>query len=141
MERIIRRFASPVEKIERICRITGKIEKLKKILTSNPSLDIKTIIYEGSWTPLHLCCLNGFGDCAQFLVIEKKVSVSPRLEADGATALHMASWQGNLETVKLLVEVAKASLTQCNKKGFNALHYCCSAGIKRKNISVHNVTI
>ncbi|CAM3721621.1 ankyrin repeat domain-containing protein [Bordetella tumulicola] len=71
------------------------------------------------FTPLTLAAQSGATDCVQAL-LEKRPRIDVKTAPDGDTPLILASYQGHLEVVKLLV-AAGASKTIRNGDGDNAL--------------------
>lgn len=49
------------------------------------------------------------------------------LTYDGATPIHWASFKGNYDCVKYLIEKTSASPLAVTNDGFTALHYACSS--------------
>jgi len=114
-----------IRKIERICKETGKAEKLRKILSNCDDIDINSVRYDG-FTALHLCALNNFIDCIRYLL---SIGADTLLDSDndGSTAFHLACWGASLEAVKLLLP-NKDTLFETNQKGYTGLHFACASG-------------
>ena len=114
-----------IRKIERICKETGKVEKLKKILTNCDDIDVNAVRFDG-FTALQLCALNNFPSCIEYLL---SIGADTQLDSDndGSTAFHLACWGGSLQSVKLLLP-SKDTLLERNQKGYTGLHFACAAG-------------
>ena len=114
-----------IRKIERICKETGKVEKLKRIFSNCDDIDVNAVRYDG-FTALQLCALNNFPDCIEYLL---SIGADTQLDSDndGSTAFHLACWGGSLEAVKLLLP-SKDTLFERNQKGYTGLHFACAAG-------------
>lgn len=80
----------------------GRLDDLKSMLSSEPSLVHSRINGENNERPLHWACLNGDPEVVNFL-IRNGAEVNTR-DAQGMTPLHWAAWQGQIEAAKILVK-------------------------------------
>lgn len=79
----------------------GKLDDLKSMLASEPSLVHSRINGKNDERPLHWACLYGDPEVVKFLIING-AQVNAR-DAQGMTPLHWAAWQGQIEAAKVLV--------------------------------------
>jgi ankyrin repeat protein len=79
-------------------------------------------------SPLHYAAFWGLHAIIKFLVIEHSQNVCSRDFLDWATPLHLASRQGHVETVRVLLELG-ADVTTQNKYGLTPLHLTSQAEV------------
>ena len=120
---------SPQQKLERILRITGKVDKLEKLLKAHPDkLDVHTAVFKGGFSALQLCSLHGHADCVAYLITQQHVNVNHVNPLDNSTALHVAACGGTLAVVQALVELGGANMNCLTEMGFTPLHYSALGG-------------
>jgi ankyrin repeat protein len=78
-------------------------------------------------TPLECAARFGLGDVAEFLVVEHLQDVNSRRTFDNMTPLHLASQNGHVEVVQVLLECGADSSAQ-NKDGSTPLHWASLSG-------------
>lgn len=130
LERLARKLANPLQKLERVVRQTGKVSKLQKLLKNHKEIreNINTIRFKG-FTCLHLCCLHGYEDCVEYLLTKAGADCNVLTADDGSTPLHMTCWSGNLYIILMLSQGCSISQISCvNKNGYTPLHYSCAGG-------------
>jgi ankyrin repeat protein len=79
----------------------GNMQQLRVALTVD---NVNDADYDGGWTALHWAAYayNGHEECVKFC-IEMGANVNARNE-NGWTPLHLASWQGNVNVVRVLLD-------------------------------------
>ena len=120
---------SPQQKLERILRLTGKVDKLEKLLKAHQyKLDVHTAVFKGGFSALQLCSLHGHADCVTYLITQQRVNVNHVNPLDNSTALHVAACGGSLAVVQALVELGGANMNCLTEMGFTPLHYAALGG-------------
>jgi ankyrin repeat protein len=123
---VVNYFSSAETKIERICKESGDVNHLKRILNRNSQLDIKTLFFDdGEFHAIHLAAISDFPAIIDYLVTEKGVNQSIKSHQAGTTVLHLASWGGCIDVVQFLCEKLVVNINEVSNDGFTALHYAC----------------
>lgn len=114
MKRLSYKLADVDTKLERICVVTGNVEKLKAL--AKKKKDLFTTLLDG-WTPLQVAAFNLKQEVVEHLMYQPLGSalVNAVEEESGCTALHMLAWRGALPLLRLLVEKGNASLSTRSK--------------------------
>jgi len=124
-----RLLRSPLERLERVLRETGKVEKLKLLLERFPHvLDVHSLVFKGGFSALQLCSLHGHAACVAYLISQQRVNVHHVNPLDNSTALHVGACGGSLEVVQALVELGNANVNCVTEMGFTPLHYAVLGG-------------
>ncbi|XP_067653323.1 myotrophin-like [Haliotis asinina] len=94
----------------------GDLERVKRILAAG-NVDIN---YRGRWsrTPVMAAALKGHRDVVEFLV-GRRTDVS-LVDKVGENVLHLASYKGHLETVKLILSLEVLDVNARNNRGETA---------------------
>ena len=120
---------SPLERLERVLRETGKEEKLRYLLERfGDKLDVHSLVFKGGFSSLQLCALHGHAACVHYLITEQHVNVHHVNPLDNSTALHVAACGGSLQVVQALVELGGANINCVTEMGFTPLHYAVLGG-------------
>ena len=124
-----RLLRSPLERLERVLRETGKVEKLRLLLERFPHvLDVHNLVFKGGFSALQLCSLHGHAACVAYLISQQRVNVHHVNPLDNSTALHVGACGGSLEVVQALVELGNANVNCVTEMGFTPLHYAVLGG-------------
>ena len=104
----------------------GHLECVKLIIetsTVRVDLNLRNI---NKQTALHLASENGHKNIAEYLLTRSKCNPNIQ-DDDGNTPLHIATWKGDLELVKLVVESSTVSIDPdvFNHHKQTALHMAC----------------
>ena len=103
---------------------------LLKCLESNSKILLKDLVDHRGYTLLHLACFKNLDDIAVTLIQVAKRTLAPQVikdwinfktDDDGFTALHFASFRGNLKLIELLLSNG-ADMYMKNNYGINMLH-------------------
>jgi len=125
LKRLSYKMADVDTKLERICVVTGNVEKLKALVKKKK--DIYTTLLDG-WTPLQVAAFNLKQEVVEHLLAQVGGLGNAIEEENGCTALHMLAWRGDVNLVRIVVEQGNASLSVRSKNDFNVLHYAVCGG-------------
>jgi ankyrin repeat protein len=115
------------------------VDKINDLIEANPGIDLNAIVTIGEWASA------GFGiirtvmaaknniDCIKYIqaLIIKGAKVDLP-DKDGTTPLLQASYSGDVNLVKFLLEYGKANIDLADNDGNTALHYA----VKKGNLGV-----
>lgn len=92
-----KKFQGPVEKLERICKETGKAEKLGPLFEKFPDCreSINTIRYAGC-TPLHEAVKNNFLEVVKYLIENTPIDVNARIEVVASSKSKVTSAESSM---------------------------------------------
>ena len=107
LKRLSYKMADVETKLERICMVTGNVEKLKAL--EKKKKDIYTIHIHG-WTPLQVASFNLFDDAVGYMLTRPGCDVNAVDSETGCTVLHMLAWRGAPALLREVVEKGNASL-------------------------------
>lgn len=113
-------------KLERICTVSGKVNKLEKLYQRYPHLDVNRVDLHG-WSPLHRCCQHGFVDCVRMLCTIGADMMSVCGE-DRLLAVHVAALVGCMDVIRVFVEKDERCLIATSLSGYTVLHLACIHG-------------
>jgi len=108
----------------------SQYQKIKEFLSRDSNTPVLTLRDSRLYTLLHIGCLNNQTEiCSLFLsYVRSQNNSSAEIKEwvnmktdEGFTAVHFASFKGNIDLIKLLEENG-ADLFERNKKGLNAIH-------------------
>ncbi|XP_067653662.1 fibronectin type 3 and ankyrin repeat domains protein 1-like [Haliotis asinina] len=105
----------------------GDVETVKLIL----DLDVVDVNYRGHYsrTPVMAAAVNGHRDVVEFLV-GRGADVS-LVDRDGDNVLHLACYDGDVETVKLILDLNVVDVNARNNNGQTAAVYARLGGHQR----------
>ena len=101
-----------------------------RLLDNNSSVPIVDLIDSRGYTLMHMICFKNIEDMGVFLmekvvqtVTKEQISIwiNHRTDEDGFTALHFASFRGNLSLINLLLS-NEADMHIRNNYGINVMH-------------------
>lgn len=102
-------------------------ERLKTFFLQNNNINLFEIIDPRQYTLCHICCINNNLEMLKRIVeyinsnfahiSHKVVEWVNKKNSDGYTALHMASYKGNLKLIKFLEKMGADPLAR-NRHGF-----------------------
>ena len=105
-------------------------QALMRLLDNNSSIPIVDIIDSRGYTLMHMICFKNIEEMGVFLMekvnqtVTKEqvlVWINHRTDEDGFTALHFASFRGNLSMINLLLQNGSDMYIK-NNYGINVLH-------------------
>ena len=99
-------------KLERICVVTGNVEKLKAL--AKKKKDLFATLLDG-WTPLQVAAFNLKQEVVEYLVAQLGGLGNVIEEESGCTALHMMARRGAPAMVRAVVEQGNVSLSVRSK--------------------------
>jgi ankyrin repeat protein len=99
-------------KLERICVVTGNVEKLKALAKKKKEL-FSTLL--DGWTPLHVAAFNLKQEVVEHLLSQVGGLGNAIEPESGCTALHMLAWRGSPTLVRAFVEQGNVSLSVRSK--------------------------
>jgi hypothetical protein len=117
LKRLSYKIADADTKLERICVVTGNVEKLKAL--TKKKKDLYTTLLDG-WTPLQVSAFNLHeGVVLHLLAQVGSTGSNPNaVEAEGGcSVLHMLAWRGALGLVRAVVETGNAGLNTRSQVG------------------------
>jgi hypothetical protein len=117
LKRLSYKMADVDTKLERICVVTGNVEKLKALEKKKKGLF--TTLLDG-WTPLHVAAFNLKQEVVEHLLSQVGGLGNAIEPESGCTALHMLAWRGSPALVRAFVEQGNVSLS-VRSKVFNFL--------------------
>ena len=119
LKRLSYKIADADTKLERICVVTGNVDKLKAL--AKKKKDLYSILLDG-WTPLQVAAFNLHEDVTHFLLTQLGSNSNAVEEASGCTVLHMMAWRGSLTLVRAVVERGNAELN--TRSNVRAVLWC-----------------
>jgi hypothetical protein len=112
LKRLSYKMADVDTKLERICVVTGNVEKLKALEKKKKGLF--TTLLDG-WTPLHVAAFNLKQEVVEHLLSQVGGLGNAIEPESGCTALHMLAWRGSPTLVRAFVEQGNVSLSVRSK--------------------------
>ena len=96
-----------------------------EVLILSPGILTDTVDSDGRTALMHAAS-KGFAEIAS-LLCHNKANVNFEEKWDGNTALHLASWSGQKDICKVILD-HKGKIDAQNEAGWTALHYACEHG-------------
>ena len=130
-------FNSCEQKLERVCRKTGDVNKLRLLLKRNPSVNVNMLTFDKDYSNgslIHIATSSNFPDVVEVLIKEGNANPDVKTTDTGNTPLHVAAWMGHVEVAKVLTnpkvlqDKHTVDINAMNAEGFTPLAYCCWAG-------------
>jgi hypothetical protein len=112
LKRLSYKMADVDTKLERICVVTGNVEKLKALAKKKKEL-FSTLL--DGWTPLHVAAFNLKQEVVEHLLSQVGGLGNAIEPESGCTALHMLAWRGSPTLVRAFVEQGNVSLSVRSK--------------------------
>ena len=131
-------FDSCEQKLERVCRKSGDIKKLRLLLQRNPAVNVNMLTFDrkmSNGSLLHIAASSDFPEVVEVLIMEGNANPDVKTTDTGNTPLHVAAWMGHVEVAKaltspkVLLDKHTVDINAVNAEGFTPLAYCCWAGM------------
>lgn len=110
-KRLSYKIADAEIKLERICVVTGNVEKLKSL--AKKKKDLYSTLLDG-WTPLQVAAFNQHEGVVLHLLSPLGLAGGSNCNAvdaeSGCTVLHLLAWRGNADLVQCVVTKGNAGL-------------------------------